>query len=130
ANYRDLVRAQHQDFEGALERFTVEIQKRLWADLEKARGEFERLIHTELRLIRQRAPVQPPERRLRPELTAPQSRADAPAQFEFDYARFAERFRGTDEYVKRNQEVYLPYFQGRENVLDVGCGRGEFLEMM
>src|SRR5262245_4976525 len=98
ANYRDLVRAQHQDFEGALERFTVEIQKRLWADLEKARGEFERLIHTELRLIRQRAPVEPPERRLRPELTAPQSRADAPALFEFDYARFAERFRGTDEY--------------------------------
>ena len=126
ANYRDLVRAQHKDFEGALERFTVEIQKRLWADLEKSRGEFERLIHTELRLIRQRAPVAPIAPPSEP-ATAP---AAAPAEFEFDYARFAERFRGSEDYVKAGQQFYLPYFQGRENVLDIGCGRGEFLEMM
>jgi hypothetical protein len=53
ANYRDLVRTQHKDFEGALERFTVDVQKRLWADLEKVRIEYERLIHHELRQVRQ-----------------------------------------------------------------------------
>ncbi|HJZ95187.1 MAG TPA: hypothetical protein VKE70_01695, partial [Candidatus Solibacter sp.] len=57
ANYRDLVRAQHRDFEGALERFSGEIQKRLWADLERIRLEYERLIFSELKTIRQRAEI-------------------------------------------------------------------------
>jgi SAM-dependent methyltransferase len=48
----------------------------------------------------------------------------------FDYAKFAERFRGSEDYVKAGQQIYLPYFQERHNVLDIGCGRGEFLEMM
>lgn len=48
----------------------------------------------------------------------------------FDYGRFAERFRGTEEYVKAGQAFYEPYFRGRTNVLDLGCGRGEFLELM
>ena len=57
ANYRDAVRAQHQDFTVALERNGNEIQKRLWADLERARLEYERLIYAELKIIRQRAAV-------------------------------------------------------------------------
>ena len=49
---------------------------------------------------------------------------------DFDYGRFAERFRGSEDYVKAGQQFYRPYFAGRQNVLDIGCGRGEFLEMM
>jgi O-antigen chain-terminating methyltransferase len=49
---------------------------------------------------------------------------------DFDAARFAERFRGTEEYVRKNQALYRPLFEGRHNVLDIGCGRGEFLELM
>ena len=56
--------------------------------------------------------------------------AGSPAPLQFDYGRFAERFRGTEEYVKAGQQFYLPYFAGRQSVLDIGCGRGEFLEMM
>src|SRR5262249_7422474 len=48
----------------------------------------------------------------------------------FDYARFAEKFRGPEEYVRAGQGIYVPYFAGRRNVLDIGCGRGEFLEAM
>jgi SAM-dependent methyltransferase len=48
----------------------------------------------------------------------------------FDYARFAERFRGDEAYVRKTVEFYAPFFEGRENVLDIGCGRGEFLEAM
>ena len=48
----------------------------------------------------------------------------------FDYGRFAERFRGTEEYVKSGLQFYLPHFTGCQRVLDIGCGRGEFLEMM
>ena len=58
------------------------------------------------------------------------NRDTSSAQPEFDYARFAERFRGSEEYVKRGQQFYLPYFKGCREVLDIGCGRGEFLELM
>ena len=48
----------------------------------------------------------------------------------FDYAGFEERFRGSEADVKERQRIYVPYFEGRENVLDIGCGRGEFLELL
>jgi O-antigen chain-terminating methyltransferase len=48
----------------------------------------------------------------------------------FDYARFAERFRGSEEYVRASQRFYLPFFAGHRNVVDIGCGRGEFLKLM
>lgn len=127
ANYRDQVRGQHRDFEGALERFSGEIQKRLWADLERIRLEYERLIFSELKTIRQRAQItaQGPA-----SAAADAGQAKTPAPLGFDYGRFAERFRGTEEYVKAGQQLYLPYFHGCQRVLDIGCGRGEFLEMM
>ncbi len=49
---------------------------------------------------------------------------------EFDYAGFEDRFRGTEQDIKDRQRIYLPHFEGRENVLDLGCGRGEFLELL
>src|SRR5262249_37753519 len=48
---------------------------------------------------------------------------------EFDYAGFEEQFRGSEEDIKERQTVYVEDFAGRENVLDIGCGRGEFLEL-
>jgi 2-polyprenyl-3-methyl-5-hydroxy-6-metoxy-1,4-benzoquinol methylase len=127
ANYRDLVRTQHKDFEGALERFSGDIQKRLWADMERIRLEYERLIFSELKTIRQRAEISGPSL---PASQAPAGQAAQPAPLAFDYGRFAERFRGTEEYVKAGQSIYLEHFSGLQNVLDIGCGRGEFLEMM
>lgn len=49
---------------------------------------------------------------------------------EFDYQGFEGRFRGSEEEIKERQRVYVPYFAGRDNVLDFGCGRGEFLELL
>jgi len=123
SNFREIVQAQHRDYLGALDRANVDIQKRLWEDLEKVRENYERMIHSELRLIRLR------------NTTAPQSHelpnAPAPAATSgLDYSRFAERFRGTDEQVHRNMEFYRPIFAGLDSVLDIGCGRGEFLEVM
>ena len=48
----------------------------------------------------------------------------------FDYARFADRFRGSEDYVRRNQRFYVPLFREAGRVLDIGCGRGEFLELL
>jgi O-antigen chain-terminating methyltransferase len=41
-----------------------------------------------------------------------------------------ERFRGPEEEVRERQRFYVPYFSGRRRVLDLGCGRGEFLDLM
>ncbi len=129
ANYRDAMRGQHAEFTGALERFSLDIQKRLWADLERIRLDYERLIYSELKTIRQRAQVTAASVAA-PLNGAPSQAPGAPAELGFDYGRFAERFRGTEEYVKAGQQFYLPYFTGCRNVLDIGCGRGEFLQMM
>lgn len=49
---------------------------------------------------------------------------------EVDYFLFENRFRGSEEKIKEAMRYYLPWFEGRKNVLDIGCGRGEFLELM
>lgn len=59
AGFRDRLREHHEGFTHSLASAGVEIQQRLWADLEKVRGDYERLIHAELRLLRQRAAVTP-----------------------------------------------------------------------
>lgn len=125
ANYRDAIRAQHAEFSAALERTGNEIQRRLWADLERIRLEYERLIHSELRLVRQRAALHTPE--AAPPAAAPST---VPDELPFDYARFAGKFRGPEEYVSGGQRIYVEYFRGCREVLDIGCGRGEFLELM
>jgi O-antigen chain-terminating methyltransferase len=129
SNFRETVKSQHADYLGALDRTTIGIQKRLWDDMEKIRADFERLIYIELRLIRQRSLMQQPSA---PAEAVPQpiAAATAPPIPNFDYGRFAERFRGSEDYVRRNLEFYKPFFQECSNVLDIGCGRGEFLETM
>jgi len=50
----------------------------------------------------------------------------------FDYAAFEDRFRGDREHVRTQLRRYLAYFPaaGAGPVLDLGCGRGEFLELL
>ena len=52
------------------------------------------------------------------------------------YATFEDQFRGTREDIKQRLEIYLPLIQqcqvGTDDapVLDIGCGRGEWLELL
>jgi 2-polyprenyl-3-methyl-5-hydroxy-6-metoxy-1,4-benzoquinol methylase len=48
----------------------------------------------------------------------------------YKYVGFEDRFRGSQELIRARQIEYLPYFQGASDVLDIGCGRGEFLELL
>lgn len=130
ASHRDLIRGQNTEFHAALERHGFDIQRRLWADLEKMRGEMERIIHGELRMIRQRAQIGAAATAPLAGPSAQDAGGESQRHVPLDYAKFAERFRGSEEYVKTGQQFYLPYFEGCRSVLDIGCGRGEFLEMM
>jgi len=46
------------------------------------------------------------------------------------YVGFEDQFRGSPDEIRRRVEEYLPIFENASNVLDVGCGRGEFLELL
>lgn len=51
------------------------------------------------------------------------------------YAAFEDQFRGNREDIKARQRVYLPLVkksleQTKGDILDIGCGRGEWLELL
>jgi O-antigen chain-terminating methyltransferase len=127
AGHRDQLRVQHANFTAAVDLKAAGIQQQLWKELREIRLEYEGIIHSELKAIRQRAAIAAPA--AGPPAIAAPAEADRPAP-QFDYGRFAEKFRGTEEYVRAGQRFYAPIFAGRKKVLDIGCGRGEFLELM
>ena len=47
-----------------------------------------------------------------------------------NYFLFEEKYRGSTEDIKQRQLVFLEYFKNCKNVLDVGCGRGEFMSLL
>lgn len=48
----------------------------------------------------------------------------------FNYFKFEEKYRGSQDEIKDRLKVYLEYFKEANNILDIGCGRGEFLELL
>jgi O-antigen chain-terminating methyltransferase len=48
----------------------------------------------------------------------------------YKYVGFEDRFRGAPGEIRERLSDYLPHFEGAGNVLDVGCGRGEFLDLL
>jgi SAM-dependent methyltransferase len=69
-----------------------------------------------------RAPVTPATR----EAIPPGSSTAAP----IDYFTFEARMRGSRADVSARQRTYVDDFRGCAPVLDVGCGRGEFLSLL
>src|SRR5947207_8483264 len=46
------------------------------------------------------------------------------------YKGFEDRFRGSVDEIREKQRVFVPVFSGASDVLDIGCGRGEFLALL
>lgn len=61
---------------------------------------------------------------------APAENAGGSDYEEIDYFDFENHFRGSIDSIKKAQEAYIPYFKDKKNVIDIGCGRGEFLSLM
>jgi SAM-dependent methyltransferase len=102
-----------------------------------------------LSLKRELERLQPEQERLRPErgaespresergwgpASAEKSTQSSPTAFStldsYKYVGFEDRFRGSRDTIRARLESYLPFFHGTSDVLDVGCGRGEFLELL
>ena len=49
---------------------------------------------------------------------------------DIDYLEFENIHRGDEALIKERQSSVVRFFVGKSNVLDIGCGRGEFLELM
>lgn len=126
ASHREQVKAQHAEFVREMERRSEEIQQRFWGELERARLQYDAVIHSELRLLRQRAGLA---------RTVEQVIQTAPVEFapiEFahiDWLKFADRFRGSEEAIRARQSMYAARFRDHAPVLDLGCGRGEMLDV-
>jgi SAM-dependent methyltransferase len=61
------------------------------------------------------------------------TRAESPPPVDLDsfkYVGFEDAFRGSREDIAARVAGYLPLFTGASDVLDIGCGRGEFLVLL
>lgn len=46
------------------------------------------------------------------------------------YRSFEDTFRGAEDFIRDRQRVFLDLIEGHDPVLDLGCGRGEFLDLL
>jgi len=115
------IKRQRWSYEGTLLRQGTALQEKIME-----------LVQNELRLLRQRVAAQ--ARAGSVHLAAAPAVAPGEAKATpvppLDYYQLEHHFRGTEEEIRVRQSFYLPYFRGRKNVLDLACGRGEFLELM
>ena len=59
--------------------------------------------------------------------------AFAPSLDAYKYVGFEDQFRGSQDVIRARLESYVPYFETAAadgDVLDVGCGRGEFIDLL
>lgn len=89
----------------------------------------ERLRNHELKLRRLDAVSQAPQSG-QPITAVAGSLSPSPTPLEFDYSLFEEFHRGPETLIKERQQKYVRYFEGEGPVWDLGCGRGEFLELL
>jgi O-antigen chain-terminating methyltransferase len=109
--------------------------RRYDAQLDELRGTLslvQRATQTLKRELERRAALDEPAGRRAPE-GAPAAPAPAAGAFDlnaYKYVGFEDQFRGAPEEIRERTAAYVPYFEGARDVLDIGCGRGEFLDLL
>jgi len=46
------------------------------------------------------------------------------------YFGFEETFRGSEQMIRERQRIYVGFLSGHDPILDIGCGRGEMLDLL
>ena len=50
--------------------------------------------------------------------------------FDMDYLAFENKYRGSEKSIQKLQEKFVRLYVGKDNILDIGCGRGEFIKTL
>jgi 2-polyprenyl-3-methyl-5-hydroxy-6-metoxy-1,4-benzoquinol methylase len=111
---------QHADFTALQARDAAALQESLARHLQDRVAEERSALQAEIRQLRQRS-------HLFAHTTAQTPAAEVPA---IDFGLFADKFRGPFEKIREQFREYVPLFAQSAPVLDLGCGRGEFLSLL
>ncbi len=133
AHFEEQMKLHRWAYDGVMARQSTALQDRTFELLEALQEQ----IHEELRVLRQRVTAQARVAQAKPDdarMVVADSGAGSSGKTTLppgiDYFQLERHFRGTEEEVRARQRFYLPLFRGRKNLLDIACGRGEFLELM
>jgi SAM-dependent methyltransferase len=61
---------------------------------------------------------------------APPAMSSSVETLSHKYVGFEDAFRGSSDDIQQRLRDYIPIFAGASDVLDIGCGRGEFLALL
>jgi SAM-dependent methyltransferase/prefoldin subunit 5 len=99
-------------------------------DLRAAIGVAQQAALTVKREMERLGPAAPAASREASPATAAESGAFSSRLDAYKYVGFEDRFRGSRDLIRQRFETYVPFFDDASDVLDVGCGRGEFLDLL
>lgn len=102
-------------------------ERRHEAQLTEVRGTqsvVQRAVQTLTRELERRRPAEGEA------IGAPASPTASSSVDSYKYVAFEDQFRGSPWEIRQRLSAYLPDFQGARDVLDIGCGRGEFLDLL
>jgi SAM-dependent methyltransferase len=118
--YREALAARERRMEAAFDQLRAEQQ-----ELRTAVAVLRQSNHD---LVRRGGPSGPPAGGAEaPPLPTAQTSSEA---LSAKYVGFEDQFRGAPEEIAARQREYVEIFAGASDVLDIGCGRGEFLALL
>jgi SAM-dependent methyltransferase len=119
--------AREQRFNGALDEIRTSVAAVQQTGLVLKR-ELERLLRSDTRPVTGAAA--PSASSAHPPEPAAAGGSGAEQVNAYRYVGFENKFRGTEEAIRDRQVSYVDLFAGATDVLDLGCGRGEFLALL
>lgn len=84
----------------------------------------------EIARLAEAGPTQPPTADATATYIAGSTPGSAESLDSHKYVGFEDQFRGSAAAIHARVLEYLPIFEGAHDVLDIGCGRGEFLALL
>ena len=127
ANDKQNVLAHINESQAALTKALAEQREALAKAETDLRAEIDRL-QLQLQHTRSELSIQTTLSHVTPQI--PIDRSGDTHQLDALYAALEDRFRGTRAEIKERFQIYLPYVNERAPVVDLGCGRGEWLEIL
>jgi O-antigen chain-terminating methyltransferase len=114
----------HRDVENAVSAINTDIERKMHRDVENAVS----AINTDIERKTWLAHIL--EERIRTTNAQESTLEKSSGVAEINYLSFENQFRGSREDISERQKKFIRYFTSCNNVIDIGCGRGEFLELM